>query len=173
MKRGQMLLCADVDEGRFKVLRQREHLPFEPPRGDDYTIDHAFRLRLMLDLVGGEADDLSGLLPSVAAPLVAEAMRRWPVHPVDQFTPAGWWLGVVVLERPDGTRWAETYAGDLESFAAWLAETRRFETPGKVPGVPMIGRHAAVRVFLANASRAASFVRDRAEDIGASVETDA
>ncbi|MGY6697871.1 MAG: hypothetical protein ACXIUW_17850 [Roseinatronobacter sp.] len=168
MKRGPMLYIADVDDVRFKVLRKRDQLPFTAPEGHGYTLDHAFRLRLMLDLIGGEADSLGGLPPSSAAPLVAEAMRRCPTHPLRQITPKDWWAGVAVLE-PSFTneagekvtdRWAMLYTGELDHFPEWLDEARTFEADGAS------GQHAAVRVFLANMTHAAEFVQDRAQEIG-------
>lgn len=168
MKRGPMLYMANVDEVRFKVLRKREQLPFIAPEGNAYTPDHAFRLRLMLDLIGGEDDGLGGLPPSAAAPLVAEALRFYPVHPLRQFTPHDWWAGVVVLERAfigvdgqeESERWAINFFGEIENFSDWLDEARTFKSGD------LSGRYNTVRVFLANMSRAAQVVQSRAEEIG-------
>jgi hypothetical protein len=165
-----MLYCAGTDATRWKVLNHRGQVPFVAPTGDGYTLDHAFRLRLMLDLIGGEADGLGGLAPSDAAPLVAEVMGRFPRHPLCQIEPGDWWAGVAILESTDAEgeprRWAVTYAGELAQFAAWLEQERTFEARGPVPGLSGRGRHPAVRVFLANATRAADGVRSRAEEIG-------
>ena len=169
MKRGPMLYSANVDNVRFKVLRQRGQLPFEAPEGHSYTLDHAFRLRLMLDLIGGEDDGLGGLAPSDAAPLVVEVMGRFPRHPLHQIEPFDWWAGVAILEAMQGDetrRWAVTYAGELAQFPAWLDEARTFEAGGPDRAVAMRGKHRVVRVFLVNATRAANVVRDRAEEIG-------
>lgn len=174
MKRGPMLFCANVDEPRFKVLRQRGQLPFDPPAGDGYTMDHAFRLRLMLDLIGGEDDGLGGLSPSAAAPLVAEALRRAPQHPLQQISPGDWHAGVVVLERelPGGEveRWSETYVGDLDAYPAWVAEKRRFVASGSTPDLPKYGTFRVVRHHLVSVTRAADFVQDRGEELGITPE---
>ena len=169
MRRAPMLYCANLAEPRFKVLRQREQLPFGAPEGDGYSLDHAFRLRLMLDLIGGETDGLGGLAPSDAAPLVAEVMERFPRHPLRQIEPGDWWAGVAILESTDAEghtrRWAITYAGELGNFPAWLEHERTVEARGPA-GLPAKRRIPAVRVFLANATRAADGVMRRAREIG-------
>lgn len=174
MKRADIAFIADIRPKRMDLLKERGQLPFDMPDGGKFTPDHAFRLRLMLDLIGGEDDGLGGLPPSAAAPLVAEALRRCPVHPLRQFTPSDWFAGVAVLERrfvnadgkEESQRWAVTYSGELEQLAEWLEQERKFEAPGTLPGRTVTGRYKVVRVFLANMSRAASIVHRRAKEIG-------
>lgn len=180
MKRAAMLYCADHDPARFKLLKQRDQLPFgladEEPgvKRTDYTLDQAFRLRLMQDLIGGESSDesqLNGLGPAYAASMVLNAMDRFPQHPLQQFTELDWWAGLVVLEDQDTAgetiRHTEWYVGELEQLAAWVAAKRRRALG---PNGEDRGDMKVVRVFLANVTRAADFVRDRAEDLGLSVE---
>ncbi|NYS24598.1 hypothetical protein HUK65_06300 [Rhodobacteraceae bacterium 2376] len=169
MKRAEIAYIADIRPKRMDLLRERGQIPFEPPERDAFTLDHAFRLRLMLDLIGGEDDGLGGLAPSDAAPLVVEVMGRFPRHPLHQIEPFDWWAGVAILEAMQGDetrRWAVTYAGELAQFPAWLDEARTFEAGGPDRAVAMRGQHRVVRVFLVNATRAANVVRDRAEEIG-------
>lgn len=178
MKRAAMLYCADHDPARFKLLKQRDQLPFglvdEEPgvKRTDYTLDQAFRLRLMQDLIGGESTDdsqLNGLGPAYAASMVLNAMNRFPQHPLHQFTDLDWWAGLVVLEDHDADgepiRYTEWYVGELEQLAAWVAAKRQ-RSPG--PRGEDRGQMNAVRVFIANVTRAANFVRDRADDLNLS-----
>jgi len=129
-------------------------------------LDQAFRLRLMLDLIGGESSDatqLAGLGPTYAGGVIVNTMGHFPLHPLNHFGPRDWWAGVVVFqdEPKEGKqfRWSAWYAGEIEMLGAWIEEKRRREVPAE-------GRCEVARVFLANATRAARFVRDRAEEMG-------
>ena len=168
MKRAGLLFCADVDAPRFKLLKQRDQLPFHVPAHDgaekwtDYTLDQAFRLRLMLDLIGGEGEgQLAGIGPNDAVKLVSNALGYFPRHPLDVVSEQDLWVGVAVFEEATSegshrfTRW---FAGDLAELPSWLAKAGT-ETDGKT-------KLPVVRIFMANASRAAKFVRDRAQGRG-------
>ena len=178
MKRAGLLFCAEVDAPRFKLLKQRDQLPFDVPANEgaekwaDYTLDQAFRLRLMLDLIGGESSDetqLNGVGPEFAAKMVVNVIHRFPRHPLNQIEPRDWWAGLVVLEeeRIDGApdRFTEWYVGELENLGAWLEEKRKHPCDGP-DGSTIYRRLPVVRLFLANATRAANFVRDRARELG-------
>ena len=176
MKRAGLLYCADVDAPRFKLLKQRDQLPFHVPAHDgaekwtDYTLDQAFRLRLMLDLLGGEGEgQLAGIGPNDAVKLVSNALGYFPRHPLNQIEPRDWWAGLVVLEdkaQDDTTyRFSEWYVGELEQLGAWVDEKRKVPCAGPDGGT-VYRRLSVIRVFLANATRAANFVRDRACELG-------
>jgi hypothetical protein len=168
MKRSAFLYCADIDFARYKVLNQRHQLPFIADQnlgGSNYTLDHAFRLRLLLDLLGGEGEEAStmaGLGPSYAVSVVFNAMTKFPRHPLNQIEPRDWYLGVVVFEEPgrDGEtlRHSEWIACELEQLPAWLEERRTDSVTRQ--------RKQIIRVFMVNVTRAANFVRDRAEALG-------
>lgn len=173
MKRAAMLYCAGTDATRYKVLGHRGQLPFpenDNPLGNDFTLDHAFRLRLALDLIGGEDDSaaqLGGLGPSYAAKIVAESIPLFPRHPLNQFEPGDWCIGVVIFEKRVGEdqerlREPALYVGELQALQAWA------DAKGK-QHVDEHGYqlwHKVVRVFLANVTRAADYVRDRAGELG-------
>ncbi len=174
MKRAAMLYCANVDATRYKVLKQRGHLPFlatddtENSKWADFSLDDAFRLRLSLDLIGGESTDktqLNGLGPADAAKLVYNALAYFPRSPLNQIEPLDWWAGVAVFEdqNEDGElfRWSAWYAGDLECLNDWLMKKCEPEGNGGA-----CGRVSVVRIFIANATRAASSVRQRAAELG-------
>lgn len=182
MKRAAMLYCADLDPARFKLFKQRNQLPFafgddEPGvKRNDYTLDQAFCLRLMLDLIGGESSDetqLNGLGPTYAANMVLNIMNRFPQHPLMQVLPLDWWAGVIVFEDFDADgeaiRWSEWFVGELEQLAAWIGEKRQRQPS---PNSESRGQVNTVRVFLANVTRSADFVRDRAEELGLPVVID-
>ncbi len=168
MKRAAFLYCADIDIARYKVLNQRDQLPFHgggDRGGSNYTLDQAFRLRLLLDLLGGEGGDAStmaGLGPSYAVSVVFNAMTKFPRHPLNQIEQRDWYLGVVVYEEPghDGTtvRHSDWIACELERLPAWLEERCTDSVTEQ--------RKEIIRVFLVNVTRAANFVRDRAEALG-------
>ena len=50
MKRAEIAYIAGIRPKRMDLLRERGQLPFNPPQGDGYTIDHACRLRVMVQL---------------------------------------------------------------------------------------------------------------------------
>ena len=166
MKRAALLYCADIDAPRFKVLNARDQLPFivsrneTEGRGTKFTLDHAFRLRLMLDLLGDA--EMAGLGPAYVNSIIGNAMRFFPRHPLNQIEPKDWWLGVVVFEEAlrDGEthRYSEWMACEIDNFHKWIAQ----RTEPKEDGT----RLKPVRVFMVNATRVANFVRDRAEEMG-------
>lgn len=168
MKRAAFLYCADIDLTRFKVLNQRDQLPFVAGRdwgGSNYTLDQAFRLRVLLDFLGGEGSDptrMAGLGPTFAAQMIYSALSRFPCHPLDRIASPDWYLGVVVYEvlERDGetTRNSEWITCELERIPAWLDERRTDPETGQ--------RAEIVRIFIVNVTRAAKFVRDRAEALG-------
>ncbi|EEW24016.1 hypothetical protein [Rhodobacter ferrooxidans] len=174
MKRAAMLYCADIDAPRYKVLKQRDQLPFwtdgqsEEGGWSDFTLDDAFRLRLTLDMIGGEGtgdDQLGGLAPSYVPKVITNAMGYAERHPLNTIAQPDLWAGVVIFEhRPTkGTpyRFSSWYFGPISDFGDWLsAETAKAE--GEYQGL----RASPVRTFLANASRAAAFVRRRAFEHG-------
>ena len=178
MKRSAMLYCADCTAPRYKVLKQREQLPFVPSDDDldgkwaNFNLDDAFRLRLMLDLIGGESKDetqLNGLGPSYAAEIVGNAMGLFPRHPLNQVEPDDWWAGLVVFEdttsEGEQIRFSEWYIGELANLGAWVADRRVRPCAG--PNGAILTRNLpVVRIFLANVTRAANFTRERACAMG-------
>ena len=173
MKRAEIAYIANIRPKRLDLLKERGQTPFDLPEGGEFTLDHAFRLRLMLDLVGGEEDGFGGLAPSDAAPLVRALMPQFPVHPLTQTSPRDWWAGVAVLEKiqhDQRIRWVEPFAGEIEAFADWQAEKARFEARGPNPNIPLIGRHRVVRVHLVGVTWIARDVRERAAELGLDLE---
>jgi hypothetical protein len=151
-------------------LKQRKHLPFgigaeDSDTGNQYTLDQAFRLRLMLDLLGVEGDEASavaGLTPAYAKIVVDNAMHLFPRHPLNQIEPLDWFLGVVVFDEPQPgggkRRFSEPLACEVQQLSAWLAERCKPEKNK--------GRRRLVRLFLVNvtqAARSGSSRRDRDE----------
>lgn len=168
MKRAAFLYCADIDLTRFKVLNQRDQLPFVVGRdwgGSNYTLEQAFRLRVLLDLLGGEGGEnstMAGLGPSYAVSVVSNALTKFPRHPLNETEPPNWFLGVVVYEEPgidgDSLRGSDWIACELEKLPSWLDERRTDSIDGQ--------RKEIIRIFMVNVTRAAKFVRDRAEALG-------
>jgi hypothetical protein len=170
MKRAAMLFCANIDAPRYKVLRQRGQLPFghsdDSPdnKWADFTLDDAFRLRLALDLIGGESADsseLNGLGPSYAASIVFNALSYVEAQALQEDTKRDLWIGVGIFDEINAEgedyRWSNWFAGGLSQVATWVAEKESDGTASNSQGV---------RFFLVNATRAANFVRERAKELG-------
>lgn len=171
MRRGQFLHCSGVDLTRFKQFKQRDQLPFVISAvdaeygGAGFTMEDAFRMRLMLDLLGGEGDEtsrLGGLGPTYAAKVVFNAMHKFPRHPLNQIEPLDWFLGVAVFDCPApgvGTeRYSEAFALEVAHLSEWVADKCK---PGAGGATPRL-----VRIFVVNVTQAAQFVQDRAQEIG-------
>lgn len=173
MKRAQLTYCADIDATRFNLLRQRDQLPFyvaENPtvaKWSDYTIEDAFQLRLMLDLLGGDEKDAGGrshsvgLSPSYAANVAGNAAC---ITCKDAFiSRPSIWIGVVAFEgmtRGDERTFSRAhYWGGLAGLSDWIDQTVS-------PWTSAYKSYAPTRTFLANATRAAEFVMSRAVEIG-------
>lgn len=165
MKRAAIAYCADVPPRRFDLLEQRQQLPFATDKGrKTYSLHEAFLLRLMLDLMGGEGDgedQLGGLSPSYAGKMIANLIDRFPRSPLQQIEPLDWWVAVVIFEaeyEDHSERRSAWFAGEIQNLSSWMdRESATFRNEGL---------DRPVRVFLANATRAAEFVRNRAEAMG-------
>jgi hypothetical protein len=81
MKSCDLLECANVDLGRFKVFKQRDQLPFvcQEGRGADYTAEDAFRLGLML-----AATDEAGMKLGIARDMAMQVSVGPHVWKVDE-----------------------------------------------------------------------------------------
>lgn len=177
MKRSAMLYCADLEASRYKVLKQRKQLPYvgdddeedDPGGWADFTLNDAFRIRLALDLIGNdglgksEEDRLKGLPPGYAAKVVFNAMSSTDLHPLKMPADTDFWLAVVIFEslsKEDGAyRFSSWYAGPLTAFSDWIDdEVAKAEKDGWI--------HVPVRTCMVNAVRAATFVRQRALELG-------
>jgi len=170
MKLAPMLYCAGLNSERYKVLKSRFQTPFETEDqggwklgGNDYTLDHSFRLRLQNDLLGGEGDgdDLQhkGLPPAYAQQIVCNAMKQFPRHPLTQIEPLEWWAGVLIMQEEideETTIVSSWFAGELQGIGDWVAEQCKRDDYSLVP----------VRLFITNATAAADSVLDRAAEIG-------
>lgn len=174
LKRATFQLCADVDPERYKVLARREQLPFrDNPTKNDFKLSHAFRLRLALDLMGGESKDraqLQGLNPDYASAIVFNValLGRPLADDVDlaSIAQGNLWAGLAVFDfqpqgdgsESEGYKWSKWFTGELKDLPAFVEEAKSEEN---APGIV-----EPVRVFLADASACARGVLRRAEDLG-------
>lgn len=168
MRPGNFLNCVDTPKERFNALRRHDNLPFtvddQGGKWQEFSLDDAFSLRVMLDLMGGdgiaqnEADQLKGLPPAYAAKVVENCLFDCDVHPLDMPADADLWFAVVIFEdvNTDGTalRFSRWFAGPMSEFPAWVSA----EAASWANRVP-------VRTCLVNAARAAQFVRKRAAEL--------
>lgn len=146
MKRAALLALTGIDAERFSTLRRRDQLPFtaaaESERGwQDFSLQDAFLLQLMLDLMDG-----FGIGPSEAKsilylpPLIHDAAAE----------PEDAWLGELTwFDEADRCRAVAPFYGTSASLTERLAR-----------------RKTISRVIIANASRAARAVLARAEELG-------
>jgi hypothetical protein len=170
MRLSGFLHCTDCPKERFNALRRHDNLPLFSPGADaggwqSFTLDDAFRFRLMLDFLGDSVADaayLQGLPPSGAVKIVDNVMPRFDRHPLNFKGSGELWAGIVVFEEAiedaDPLRSAAWFAGQPSDLSQWIEDKRTGGHTGK--------KCEVVRIFLANASRAASFVRQRAIDLG-------
>ncbi|WP_108259279.1 hypothetical protein [Mangrovicoccus ximenensis] len=180
MKRAAFLHCANADAERYKVLDRRDQTPFiDHPEKNEFTLHHAFRQRLALDLMGGEAKDkaqLQGLNPDYASKIVVNVCRfTWPLaddESLEAIAAGNLWAGVVVFDyvAPDednlppeaviegSYRWSDWFIGELDELPSFIEKKKR-EAGGP-------GRKDTVRIFIADASACARGVLRRAEELG-------
>ena len=175
MKRAALLHCANMELHRYKTLRHREQLPLTRGSVDDadsrqanYTLEDAFTLRLLMDLIGQGEDNLPSISPGAACSVVANAMMRLRAlqspHPLNMLAQEEAWVGVIVFEEDctddagerDTLRFTHWYAGALVGVQKEITDLIEATGPGT----------RAVRVILTSATRAANFVRQRAVELG-------
>lgn len=170
MRRAGLLFCADVDAPRYKVLKHRDQLPFvtsghpddTTDKWSDFTLDDAFRLRLMLDLIGNDGSQEyphPGVTPTYAVTIIDNGLGKFEVSPLTSLK-SNCWVAVVIFEAKEldendkPLRFPSFYGGPINELGEWIA--KQAENEQSVP----------VRVLTANASRAAAFVRQRAAELG-------
>ena len=183
MRLSGLLQLSGVSKVRFDNWRRHELLPFYSGLSDGdarleaeaasrrnvkYSAADAFKLRLMADLVMSETSDgyqLFGLTPPAAKTLISNAMgyaigRQFET--LGAFVGAPLYLGGLIVETdhddPDFRRFSRWFAGPLEEFAAWVAQTGRDEN-----GRP-------IRLASVNARTAALYVLSQADDLGLDVD---
>lgn len=168
MRLAGILGLADIDRGRFYVLRQRDQLPFySGPQNEAarthlrFTIGEAFALRLMLDLIGEGAEaGLGGVPPSYAHRVIPNALARardGGFRTLGDFAAGRVLIGAAIFERrvdhlADRSRFAVAVACRQEELGTTL-EPREHGT-------------RLVRLLLVDAARAAGEIIERAEQQG-------
>lgn len=163
MKRAGIAFCAAVNARRFDLLVQREQLPFavkNPP--SHYNLAEAFELRLFLDLMeqGGVSMDLAREI--IVSGLGKLERKTNYLHPLDQAKAEGdLWLGFALIHNPamgEGeAAWHSfpVYGRLAEVYTNAAGEAAQFDAGAEL-----------VRVVTVNASRAARFVRAKADELG-------
>lgn len=166
MRRVDLLNLTEMNLPRFKVLRKRDQLPLvagsfddADSRGAKYSLDDAFRVRFLMDLIGDGEESLPAIAAGVGANVVENVMLRFRNearrHPLDLAGSVDLWGGLVVLEEGEEPfRYTHWCAGTVEQIAAEIAD---LVAHSAVPVRP-------VRLMIANASAAARFVRKRADE---------
>jgi hypothetical protein len=165
-----ILALADIDRGRFDVLRQRDQLPFySGPQNEAarthrrFTIGEAFALRLMLDLIGEDAEaGLGGVPPSYAHRVIPNALARardGGFRTLGDFATGRVLIGAAILEERGPAE------ADRLRFARWIA-CRDDELGFEIAAIAAREKAAPVRLLIVNAARAAQDVIDRARALG-------
>jgi hypothetical protein len=158
VKRKGLLLVTGCAEKRFDTLNNREQLPFSTGAGRwaDYSLDDAFRLRVMLTAV-----DQAGLNLENGLYLAVSGVGKLSMHPLNYPESYGaMWVAVCTVTEPDPevkeTHWRFAVAGRQEDLAGLAAaHIDRNHLGSKL-----------VAMVAVNASEAALHVRDAARDIG-------
>lgn len=169
MRLAGILGLADIDRGRFDVLRQRDQLPFySGPQNEAarthrrFTIAEAFALRLMLDLLADEAADLAGVPPSYAHRVIPNALARardGGFRTLGDFATGRVLIGAAILEERGPAE------ADRLRFSRWIA-CRDDELGFEIAAIAAREKAAPVRLLIVNAARAAQDVIDRARALG-------
>lgn len=169
MRRAALLSLADLDAPRFNLLRQRDQLPF--PSGDDsrwaeFSLDDAFKLRLMLDLIedAGQGAKPPPLSPTFAPKMVFNGIAAGPLTIAGAAaTSPAIWIAHAGFEgvTADGDihHSASHFCGPLADLDGWIAGIITKDCDG-------YRGFACKRLFMANATRAANFVLERAQELG-------
>lgn len=163
MKRAGIAFCAEVSARRFDLYVQREQLPFavkNPPA--HYTQSEAFELRLFLDLMeqGGVSMDLARDV--IVSGLGKLERKTGYLHPLNHPKVEGdLWLGFAMIHNPAmGEGEAAWHSFPVCGRLADIAEQAQAEAAEFDEGTEL------VRVVTVNASRAARFVRAKADEMG-------
>ncbi len=171
MRRAGIIHCVGIDAPRFNLLRKRKQLPFHVARDEnaakwqDFSLDDAFRLRVELDFVAQESTETypEGLGAEYASRLVTNSVSL-TVGTAYLARPEIW-VGVCVFEglMQDGK--TETYREHLCGSLSQILSKYHDEIPRQTEEGPY-KYISGKRVFLANATRAARFVVQRAQELG-------
>ncbi|MFI0394932.1 hypothetical protein [Paracoccus jiaweipingae] len=172
MKRAALLNCTGLGAERFKLLQRDDLLPFfasgddRVSRWQDYTLDDAFRLRLMMDLIDAESPEAypTGLGPSFSRRVVQSSLAVLPLTVADAaaqspsiYIAYAAFEGLLNDDTPD--RFPCHYCGPLADLDGWIAGIIAKDGDG-------YRNFACKRLFMANATRAANFVLERAQELG-------
>ncbi|WP_157001531.1 hypothetical protein [Paracoccus sp. S4493] len=170
MKRAALLFCADVDASRFKLLKQRDQLPFllhdqdQDSKWADYSLEDAFRLRIMLDLINDASKETypGGLGPqfaqSVAGNIGVQSADVAGCRPM-------FWAGVIGFEGINRNDQPEHW---LVPFTGTLGGLEEAVSQEQATWAEVYSEISVPRMFLANATRAAEYIRGRAAELGIS-----
>ena len=173
MRLKQFLFTVGMQDNHFNSLRRLDNLPFTEDSAfagwANFSVEDAFRMRVMLDLIGEDyrqSEYLAGLPASYAQKIVINAVRGMACLPHGR-EDADIWAGVLVARDDTAPGGASPiwFWGGLADLAGWVA-AKTLTLEGEAPMPP-------VRVFLANASEAARGVRERAKEIGVFDEKEA
>lgn len=167
MRRAGLLYCVGIDKTRFYALGRHDNLPFylegaAMQKWQEFSLDDAFRLRLLIDMAGGEGEDLkhAGYPPSYCEKIISNALASLHVNEVSLDEASAHWAGVAIFEDAsphaddEPLRYSRWFLGKLCEIPAWVEELSSRE--GDRP----------IRLFLGNATQAARVVRNRAFDLG-------
>lgn len=164
MKRAGLLHCAGLTAVQFKNFQRYDQLPFfETEIGHGrFTIDDAFRLRLMQELIDAGSHNTypTGLGPEFACSVVGNATSV-TCRQAAEANPAIW-IGhsIQFAETEDGEpdRSAGHYCGPLADLEAWQAKQAD-------RGPSDYSVSVTSRIFIVNATNAARFVLRRAAEM--------
>lgn len=171
MRKQSLLALSGFTRERFDGLARNENTPFPVSKNEkvtewaDYTLDHAFELRVMGQLMGiSSPDAINGLLAGVARKVVSNAIskaeRRDPWFFAGQASPIFLGVGEFKDEAADGTISHRTawVCQPLEGISSWMAK----ETSGDWGGETS----TLNRIVLVNATEAARHVLKKAVALG-------
>jgi hypothetical protein len=114
MRRKAFCVVADIEPRRFDTLLTRGQVPFSKKEEGwgKYSLDDAFRLRLMLDLVDNGGCEIATAVIAMQAAITTHWLAEYPLTPKN--TKNDVWLAIASLTYPSGDEFdvsAEFLAG--------------------------------------------------------------
>ena len=158
MKRKGLLAITGCGDKRFETFGTRDQLPFPATTGkwNDYTLEDAFRLRLMIETLDHAGGDIE-----TALYLAGNGPRKLPMHPLNYPSSEGeMWVAAGKVTEPnnadDETHSRFTVAGRLQDISPKVRDIVKRDFEGS----------KVVALVCINVSAVADHVRQEALDFG-------
>lgn len=102
MRRKAFCVVADIEPRRFDTLLTRGQVPFTKTEEGwgEYSLDDAFRLRIMLDMVDNGGCEIATAIISIRLGLTTHWLKEYPLTPTPPKHDT--WLAIASISYPSG-----------------------------------------------------------------------